>query len=99
MDVIHDAYVVFTERGWLPTLVGSCLLALVVATRRVPMAGAVIVLVAGLLVSIGWALLDLALHPEGHNLLPLELAFKLFLVAPLLIAVLAKRRRTNAVGR
>ena len=93
MDALHRAYVSFTEHGWLIALVVSCVVAIAVSLKAVPLSAAIATLALGLLLTIGWMILDLAFFPGSHNLLPFEALFKLLLVLPLAGAVLYKWRR------
>lgn len=96
MDTLHRAYVAFTEHWWLPTLAISCVSAVLVAPKRVPLVFAFGALIVGFAAMIGWMVLDLVFFPESHNLLPFEACFKLLLLAPLALSIQLKRGRNIA---
>jgi hypothetical protein len=95
MDTLHEFYVAFTEHWWLPTLGVSCVVALLVASKSLSRTVALGVFFFGLVVTLGWLVLDLAFYPGSHNLLPFEVLFKLVLIAPLGIALAYKKRHAR----
>ncbi len=90
MDALHQAYVAFTENWWLVSFAVSCGLALVLLLKQVPLSTAIVTLALSGVLTIGWLILDLALYPGSHNLLPFEAALKLVLVGPLAASLLYK---------
>lgn len=92
MDRLHDLYVAFTDRGWPAAILASLVLAGFILWRRTPWIIVICIAVTAALALPGWMLLDFALYPQSHNLFPLEVIFKLLILAPIALAIAARLR-------
>jgi hypothetical protein len=90
MDELHRAYILFTEEYWLVSFVTSCVIAGVLLLSRIPITVAIAVAILVFGITVGWMVLDLLARPGSHNLLPLEMMFKIVILIPLIASIAIK---------